>query len=226
MTSIVVSTWTQSTPLPYPPHDRPLLPSAVGNTTQTARKEKPRLRLPTLEFTKLPSRRFDPFADEPTCAGTSQLPPLPSQTAAQNMATRGRGRCRSSSFTAGPNTPRSACTSLTLSAFSSVWTPSPAPSLSRPRRASSTSPHGSTPVPAVPLAPTPFHARHYPTPDARARLLARTLLNRIHAVGRPRSPYCSSSSKPSAKGKVHNGYESESGSREYVPSRLSECIVA
>ncbi|KAJ7675143.1 hypothetical protein B0H17DRAFT_1081556, partial [Mycena rosella] len=95
-------------------------------------------------------------------------------------------------------------------------------------------PRAAAPAPPVAGAPTSFHARHYPTPDARARLLARTLLNRIHAVGRPRSPYASLSS-PYARsaspyvgggGRLCNGYESESGARGYVPSRLSECVAA
>ncbi|KAJ7127510.1 hypothetical protein C8R43DRAFT_1240285 [Mycena crocata] len=200
-------------------HAQPLLPSSAWNmpastNVQTARKEKPRLRL-ALES---PSSRADKL--QPPVASTSQLPQLPS-VPTQNT----RGRRRSPSFTAPPNTPRSACSSPIsfTSAWSSpppstsAWTPSPAPSLSRPAQAA---------TPAVPLAPTPFHARHYPTSDARARLLARTLLNRIHAVGRPRSLYCSSSSKSSAKGRMCDGYKSECGSRGYTPSRLSECVVA
>ncbi|KAJ7127501.1 hypothetical protein C8R43DRAFT_1027496 [Mycena crocata] len=222
--------------------------------TQTAsqQKEKPRLRLLAIEVSSPSSSpstsahstsktRFDPFADEPV-ASTSQLPPPP---AAQNTTAAPpptRGRRRAPSFSAGPNTPRSACSSPTpspstskwsSSASSATWVPSPAPSLSRPAlsSASSTSTSrsgGNTPL--VPLAPTPFHARHYPTPDARARLLARTLLNRIHAVGRPRSLYsCSSSTYSRTRGgcvKMEDGYESECGSRGYVPSRLSECVVA
>ncbi|KAJ7232043.1 hypothetical protein B0H12DRAFT_1145964 [Mycena haematopus] len=100
-------------------------------------------------------------------------------------------------------------------------TPSPAPSLSRgaltPRSSPSAPPSSSRPDTAS--APTPFHARHYPTPDARARLLARTLLTRIHPVGRPRSCASQLASRT-------NGYENECGGRGYVPSRLSECTMA
>ncbi|KAJ7142053.1 hypothetical protein C8R43DRAFT_1016186 [Mycena crocata] len=196
-------------------HAQPLLPSSVWNmpastNAQTARKEKPRLRL-ALEVTALcADKAQQPFAS------TSQLS-QPSLVPTQNT----RGRRRSPSFTAPPNTPRSACSSpisftsawSSPSSSTSTYTPSPAPSLSRPAPSSN---YASPAPPAVPLAPTPFHARHYPTSDARARLLARTLLNRIHAVGRPRS-LCSSSSKSSAKGSMCDGY---------TPSRLSECVVA
>ncbi|KAJ7878554.1 hypothetical protein B0H14DRAFT_3435552 [Mycena olivaceomarginata] len=106
--------------------------------------------------------------------------------------------------------------------------PSPAPSLARSR-----SPQPPPPPPApstgVANAPSAFHARHYPTPDARARLLARTLLTRIHAVGRPRGASaafhsCAKSASASSSRKSVNGCESARG--PYVPSRLRECTVA
>ncbi|KAJ6498450.1 hypothetical protein C8R47DRAFT_1111792 [Mycena vitilis] len=303
------SSWTAS--LPYPPRtsytrnqQTPLRPtSATWNTKFPAGLDldfpvtmpapnananaKPRLRLPSLASTSdLPSRRFDPFADDDApVASTSQLPPLaPSPSPAHNPypsqntppLTRGRsltplcitvpssasssaststtgativGRRRAPSFSAGANTPRAAAMGLSMAFTGSSSSsshnsphnsssyggnslsnaPSPAPSLCRQRVSPPASP---TPAPAVPLAPSPFHARHYPTPDARARLLARTLLNRIHAVGRPRSA-CSFSSSPYTSKHVGekrgrsavNGYESECGGRGYVPSRLSECVA-
>ncbi|KAJ7684232.1 hypothetical protein DFH06DRAFT_1155076 [Mycena polygramma] len=286
------SSWTAS--LPYAPRtsysrhhqsqQTPLRPtSATWNTkfpagldldlshpmSMPTANTKPRLRLPSLASTSdLPSRRFDPFADDDApVASTSQLPPAPAHPyPSQNTPplARGRsltplcitvpsaststpvvGRRRAPSFSAGANTPRAAAMSLSMaftgsSSSSSSYgsggsslsnAPSPAPSLCRLRVSPPSSPTP-TPAPAVPLAPTPFHARHYPTPDARARLLARTLLNRIHAVGRPRScsfssPYSSpySSSPYSKGGRSANGYESECGGRGYVPSRLSECVT-
>ncbi|KAF7359012.1 hypothetical protein MSAN_01241900 [Mycena sanguinolenta] len=108
--------------------------------------------------------------------------------------------------------------------------PSPPPSLTRSlpsSRAASPAPSASSSA-VKSDAPTPFHARHYSTPDARARLLARTLLNRIHAVGRPRS--CSSQLRASAQlsgsSKSKDGYENECGGRGYIPSRLSVCTMA
>ncbi|KAF7353941.1 hypothetical protein MVEN_01080400 [Mycena venus] len=211
---------------------------------------KPRLRLAVQVVVpshdeKLPSRRFDPFADEPPVASTSQLQnvaPAPSHlargrpltplcissplppAAAPASPSPPTGRRRAPSFSAGSGAalPRtrdvSSLSSLTLSS-QLCSAPSPAPSLTRiapPQAQAKAKPE----APPVPLAPTPFHARHYPTPDARARLLARTLLNRIHAVGRPRSMYsCSAYAKT-------NGYESECGSRGYVRSRLSEVTMA
>ncbi|KAJ6548150.1 hypothetical protein DFH09DRAFT_1169878 [Mycena vulgaris] len=225
------SSWAQS--LPYS-HSTPMRPSSAtwntkfpsgldltldlpytpASSSRGAAPKRPVLRL------ALP--RFDPFADEP---------PLPSASTShhhqqsQNTPPRGRpltplvvasasapspapapapapvqGRRRAPSFSAG--CPRSVVLSRAVPLPISAPAPPPAPAPAPP---------------SVPLAPSPFHARHYPTPDARARLLARTLLNRIHAVGRPRSPYASCYS---------NGYESECGARGYVPSRLSECVAA
>ncbi|KAJ7732574.1 hypothetical protein DFH07DRAFT_846338 [Mycena maculata] len=183
-------------------------------------QQKPRLRLPALA-SALPARRFDPFADDEPVASTSaatleNTPPTPRGRPLTPLVTSSAlapttpvvGRRRAPSFSAG--TPRPAASLATLSTLSRT-----------------TAPSACRPVPPAPIAevkgaPTPFHARHYPTPDARARLLARTLLNRIHAVGRPRSLYsCSSYSKTS-----RGGYEAEGGERGYVPSRLSECVVA
>ncbi|KAJ6566999.1 hypothetical protein B0H19DRAFT_1139103 [Mycena capillaripes] len=283
------SSWTSS--LPYAPHHRytqtPLRPSsATWNTklsldrsprqipvyTSTAPSTsyvpaKPRLRLPILATTSseqhLPSRRFDPFADEPPVASTSALPAPQSQ----NTPPRGRpltplcvstssspstsgsaspivGRRRAPSFSAGSGTPLpqrgtplalATLSALSVSPSNSLGppshshsysqslasAPSPAPSLIR----RSAAPPSRTEAPTVRGAPTPFHARHYPTPDARARLLARTLLNRIHAVGRPRSLPSSCSSAYSKGGRTSNGYESECGGRGYTPSRLSECVT-
>ncbi|KAJ7618231.1 hypothetical protein B0H17DRAFT_1188712 [Mycena rosella] len=221
------SSWVHA--LPY--LDRPLRPaSATWNTKFPAAspaalyaslpaptlKQRPALRLPALA-SDLPARRFDPFADDPA-ASTSQntLPPRgrpltplivasPSPTASTSAAPAPEIKGRTPSFSA--DCPRSASTSIILS------TPVPPP-------------RAAAPAPPVAGAPTPFHARHYPTPDARARLLARTLLNRIHAVGRPRSPYASLLSPYAAGGGLCNGYESECGARGYVPSRLSECVAA
>ncbi|KAJ7675148.1 hypothetical protein B0H17DRAFT_1207884 [Mycena rosella] len=191
------------------------------------KQQRPALRLPALA-SDLPARRFDPFADELVPSTSQNTPPprgrpltplvvaSPAPTpspAAPAPAPAIKGRRRAPSFSAG--CPRSASTSTIL-----LSTPIP------PSRVT-------TPVAPVAGAPTPFHARHYPTPDARARLLARTLLNRIHAVGRPRSPYASLSSPYSRSaspyaggGGLCNGYESECGARGYVPSRLSECVAA
>ncbi|KAJ7221340.1 hypothetical protein GGX14DRAFT_429447 [Mycena pura] len=203
---------------------------------------KPRLRLPSLPPTTTPTPicRFDPFADDDEPPRPARL--IPQENLPPSTPSRGRtltpltissplpssspapspsptGRRRSPSFSAGSPSLSAfgARVPLPLSALSSLSTlltlPSPAPSLSRaaPTMAAAT----------VPGAPSPFLARHYPTPDARERLLARTLLHRIHAVGRPRSLYsCSSSSR------LKNGYENECGAREYIPSRLSECVVA
>ncbi|KAJ6566995.1 hypothetical protein B0H19DRAFT_1067248 [Mycena capillaripes] len=268
------SSWTSS--LPYAPHHRytqtPLRPSsATWNTklsldlsprqmpvyTSNAPSRsyvpaKPRLRLPILATTTsseqhLPSRRFDPFADEPPVASTSALPVPQSQ----NTPPRGRPLtplCVStpSSSTSGsaspiaqaPLCPRAApprpsdpLRSLRLALqlprapfalplllpvprLRPLPRPLPNPPLS--------SPPPRTETPTVRGAPTPFHARHYPTSDARARLLARTLLNRIHAVGRPRSLPSSCSSAYSKGGRTSNGYESECGGRGYTPSRLSD----
>ncbi|KAJ7041862.1 hypothetical protein C8F04DRAFT_1077510 [Mycena alexandri] len=207
--------------------------------------QKPRLRLATPTSSAPPpsvepTRRFDPFAeDDAPVASSSQNTPPPSRgrpltplaitvPAPAPAVEGGRvGRRRAPSFSAG--TPRPSAPLSTLSALSCA--PSPAPSLAR-ARSPPTDVVGSVSAPPVPMAPTPFHARHYPTSDARARLLARTLLNRIHAVGRPRSMYsCGSSSSPYSRTsmggcRVGNGYESECGGRGYVPSRLSECVVA
>ncbi|KAJ7061546.1 hypothetical protein C8F01DRAFT_1137727 [Mycena amicta] len=208
----------------------PLRPSsATWNTKDLSLSSyvsKPKLRLPTMgttTTTPTPVCRFDPFADddEPPRMRTHSTP-------RENIAptppalSRGRtptplsisvpsssiiGRRRGTSFSAGSGVRLSSLTSLSLCSL-----PSPAPSVSRARAAPAPVGH------LVPGAPSPFLARHYPTPDARCRLLARTLLHRIHAVGRPRSVYSSSS--------CSNGYESESGAKPYIPSRLSECVVA
>ncbi|KAJ7494242.1 hypothetical protein B0H11DRAFT_2003822, partial [Mycena galericulata] len=215
-------------------------PTPTPQSAAPAPTQKPRLRLPVLPTTeseKLPTRRFDPFADEPPFASSSssQNTPPPRGRPLTPLAistSPPTGRRRAPSFSAG--TPRPAASLSTLSSLTASAS-SPAPSASRvlasqrlsTGAASQTTPH-------VPLAPTPFHARHYPTPDARARLLARTLLNRIHAVGRPRSLYsCSSYSRTAPKRgagawgaeQMQNGYEEECGGRGYVRSRLSECVV-
>ncbi|KAJ7100478.1 hypothetical protein C8R44DRAFT_809957 [Mycena epipterygia] len=241
------SAWAHS--LPYAPHQMqmqmPLRPaSATWNAkfpqgldldlsisslplpapTPAARPSKQqrpslRLALSSSSVDALPSRRFDPFADEPIASTSQNTPPAqprgraPTPTAAPSPSPAPAqpivGRRRAPSFSAGSGSPRClASPSLFLSPAPRAQTPAPAP------------------APLVPLAPTPFHARHYPTPDARARLLARTLLNRIHAVGRPRSLYSCSSYSRSKSPSLGNGYENECGSRGYVPSRLSECIVA
>ncbi|KAK7036072.1 hypothetical protein R3P38DRAFT_2910438 [Favolaschia claudopus] len=168
-------------------------------------------------------RPIAPLTITTTTSHSSSSSPSPAPT----------GRRRSPSFSAGsspPSAPRTLATlsSLTLACTSSSSSASgsPAPSLSRPAltRSCKSAPCAAPPTPG---APTPFHARHYPTPDARARLLARTLLNRIHAVGRPRSPYgCARSVSASSSLYGGNGYENECGGRGYVPSRLSECTMA
>ncbi|KAJ7148612.1 hypothetical protein C8R46DRAFT_533994 [Mycena filopes] len=231
-TSVCVASWTAS--LPY----NPLQSDKVWNTTRIdMAPQKPRLRLATTAAIALPTSRFDPFADEeqqhqPRASTSQNTPPPPSHNGhrgrpltpltitvpAPAPAVEGGhnrvGRRRAPSFSAG--TPRPASPLSTLSALSTLaCAPSPAPSLTRVHpRTSSPSPPAVVGVPDVEGAPTPFHARHYPTPDARARLLARTLLNRIHAVGRPRAQ-C---------GMRADGYESECGGRGYTPSRLSECV--
>ncbi|KAJ7675166.1 hypothetical protein B0H17DRAFT_1140480 [Mycena rosella] len=211
------SSWAHA--LPY--LDRPLRPASANWNTKfpavspvalyaplpapTLPKQRPVLRLPALA-SDLPARRFDPFADDPVASTSQNTPPTrgrpltplvvaspsPSPTTSTSAAPAApaiKGRRRAPSFTAG--CPRSASTSTIL-----LSTPTPPP-------------RSAALAPPVTGAPTPFHARHYPTPDARARLLARTLLHRIYAVGRPRSPYASLSLPSAGGGGLCNGYESE-----------------
>ncbi|KAJ7148599.1 hypothetical protein C8R46DRAFT_533927 [Mycena filopes] len=181
--------------------------ASASTTTAPPQPQKPRLRLATAAPVPVVAR-FDPFAeDDPVAvASTSALPsqsqntpphahhgPLTITVPTPAPAVEGGhgrvGRRRSPSFSAG--TPRPNAPLSTLSALSLAASPSPAPSLTRGRSPSPPKPPPivEEQVPTVAMAPSPFHARHYPTPDARARLLARTLLNRIHAVGRPRGPH-------------------------------------
>ncbi|KAJ7675155.1 hypothetical protein B0H17DRAFT_1182994 [Mycena rosella] len=195
------SSWAHA--LPY--LDRPLGPaSATWNT-----------KFPTASPAELYA--LLPAPTPPKQRPVLSLPALASDLPARRfdpfaddpVASTSKGRRRAPSFSAGY--PRSGSTFTIL-----LSTPVPPPP-------------AAAPAPPVAGAPTPFHARHYPTPDAR------TLLNRIHAVGRPRSPYAyaslsspySRSASPYAGGGgLCNSYESECGARGYVPSRLSECVAA
>ncbi|KAJ7612211.1 hypothetical protein FB45DRAFT_940097 [Roridomyces roridus] len=221
----------------------PLRASSSWNSYPVATPSaKPRLRLPLPAPSELPlpSRRFDPFADDDEPQNTPPPPrgrpltPLTISVVVSTTQERPTGRRRAPSFSAGTPRPTASLAALanasvspssTLSSYTSYSycsgpasgsSSAPPPSASRVLAAQRITTQelapAPTPAPApvVAQAPTPFHARHYPTSDARARLLARTLLNRIHAVGRPRSTMPSTSSGSSCR----------------VPSRLSECVVA
>ncbi|KAJ7061509.1 hypothetical protein C8F01DRAFT_1137626 [Mycena amicta] len=199
------SEWTSS--LPYSTLRQGW--GAYNPTPAPPPQQKPRLRLPLLAAE---SSAFRFTTDERTSQKPRSLPiPAAPTTPAPAPAPVRTGRKRSPSFSAGPG--------LSLAASSSINAPSPPPCLTRP----SLSP---PPPPPAPQSPgqqqvPPFLLRTYPTPDARKRLVARSLL-RIHAVGRPRPP-CAF---PCARGRQspENGYEDECGGRGYVPSRLSgEC---
>ncbi|KAJ7142061.1 hypothetical protein C8R43DRAFT_1016204 [Mycena crocata] len=208
---------------------QPLFSSATWNVYPQTRprsptsswKHKSQLRLCLPPRTTLPVGKFDPFADDiQPVASTSQLP-LPT-----------RGRPRTTSFSAGCNTPRCAVCSPSRASRSTripsslsrsespsghalANAPSVAPSPSRSPQSSSTSRriHGDASIKAV-LPPVVLQARRHPTPESRSRFLARTLLNRINPVGRPRRfDLC-----------LRDGYEDERGSRGYVPSPLSQCV--
>ncbi|KAJ7607049.1 hypothetical protein FB45DRAFT_948724 [Roridomyces roridus] len=211
----------------------PLRASSWNTYTVPTPSAKPRLRLPLPAPSELPlpSRRFDPFADDDEPQNTPPPPrgrPLTPLTISSTTHERPTGRRRAPSFSAGTPRPTASLAALanasvspssTLSSYTSYSycsgpasgsSSAPGPSASRVLAAQRITTQELAPAPVVAQAPTPFHARHYPTSDARARLLARTLLNRIHAVGRPRSTMPSSSSRSSCR----------------VPSRLSECVVA
>ncbi|KAF7331277.1 hypothetical protein MKEN_00004800 [Mycena kentingensis (nom. inval.)] len=183
---------------------------------------KPRLTLSMAPRTPISTPiRFDPFADddEPPrmrSSASSGIAVVQENIPPQATLTRGRkpAPLALSPPQLQPAGPRARPRAPSFSAGSGVRYSYTSSGASLPRR--TTTAPALTPAPLVPGAPSPFLARHYPTSEARTALLARTLLHRIHAVGRPRSPYASSC----------NGYESECGGRAYVPSRLSECVVA
>ncbi|KAJ7290286.1 hypothetical protein C8J57DRAFT_1275620 [Mycena rebaudengoi] len=181
-------------------HSKPI-PKAVP-------AKRPALRLPTL----LASNGTTSHVPVPNLGA-------PSPIESQNTPPRERGLTTSTTVVTPPTvvgmrrTPSfpighlraappepSSCTTLSSSTLISTSSSSPAP------------------MPAVPDAPSPFLARHYPTRDARTRFLAKTLLNRIHAVGRQRNAFSTS-----CRG---DGYESEGVARAYMPSRLSVSVIA
>ncbi|CAK5279009.1 unnamed protein product [Mycena citricolor] len=202
----------------------------------------PRTPLKTRSCATTPSSRVvrSSSAAEATASGWSQntrprergRSPCPLILSTAPAAQRRRSPC----FTPPCRSPFSSPASLTW-AFSSTGSGagSPAPSLARPPPPSYTLPSPPrpsalssaaaavprrphtppAPSPSRPAAPSPYLARTYPTSEDRVRLLARTLLTRINAVGRPRSVYAALSA----------GSEGECG-KAYTPSRLSECVIA
>ncbi|KAF7329640.1 hypothetical protein MKEN_00227000 [Mycena kentingensis (nom. inval.)] len=207
------------------PNDWTRSPSSSSWMTRSQPVAKPRLRLPLLAAepasaplaAKQPRSLYIPAP--PTTAPPAPAPePSPSTSAVSPspVVVVRPGRKRSPSFSAGPG-----CTLADAAASP------PSISLVRP---SLSPPRGRCPPPSlqpIPASDTeleqqaqatrvpPFLARAYPTPDARKRLVARSLL-RIHAVGRPRPPCAFPSGR-----RCENGYENECGGRGYVPSPLS-----
>ncbi|CAK5265196.1 unnamed protein product [Mycena citricolor] len=164
---------------------------------------------------RLPARRFDPFCEDANAQNKpAAAPAVVAEPVSLPAAPVVRGRRRSPSFSAG-----SGCTRASLASMSLQLPSIPSSSCSAPPRHTkpALAPQPGSPCPG---APTPYMARHYSSSDSRSRLLARTLLNRINAVGRPRS-VCGSRAAP-----LGNGYEDECGGRPYIPTRLSECVTA
>ncbi|KAJ6500890.1 hypothetical protein C8R45DRAFT_979438 [Mycena sanguinolenta] len=213
---------------PPAPRGRALTPLAISTTPSTSAPTTGRRRAPSFSAgsgTPLPPR----VGGAPALASLTSLT-LASQRGYYASSSSAPHYAHSTPANYSPySNPHASSSSSPAAAYvygGAASAPSPPPSLTRSlpsSRAASPAPAASGSAPRSSDAPTPFHARHYPTPDARARLLARTLLNRIHAVGR-RSPSIPRSCAGAASKK--SGYENECGGRGYVPSRLSVCTMA